>query len=203
MSHDEVEAQLHASELQRSIPASQQLICGTILRVGSSLNQSLVGRRRVTLSYDGLETVVYTSAYAVLDEDERAPPEMILSTLLPLYPIVDLCLFRNKVVQGDFLMSLPGPKPLMATVARLAKTLGWKLNIVVNSHEEKEQEVSQLGLDPEQVLLSEHVDTILTTIREERKTSSSGAVDIIAHDFSPLAQEIWRLHSGFLSIHGQ
>lgn len=197
LSEGEVEAEIHASELQRSISASQQLVCGTLIRVVSSVNRSRVGRRIVTLSYDGLETTVYTSAYAALGEDEHAPPETILSTLLPLNPIIDLCLFRNKMAEGDFLLSLLSPKPLMTTVARLAKTQGWEISFVVNSREEKEEYVSQLGLGPEQVLLSEHVESILSLTREQCQNSASGAVDIIAHDFPPLAQEIWRCIPAF------
>ncbi|KAL8735777.1 MAG: hypothetical protein Q9166_000641 [cf. Caloplaca sp. 2 TL-2023] len=197
LSDDEIEAQIHASELQRSVSGSQLLVCGTILRVGSSVDQSLMGRRIVTFSYDGLETAMRTSAYTVLDKDEYTLPETLLSTLLPLYPIVNLCLFRNKMAENDFLLSLPGPKPLMATVTRLAKAIGWKLSLVVNSCEEKQEYISQFGLSPEQVLLSEHVETIVTLIREQCKKSYSGVVNIIAHDFSPLAEEIWRCIPAF------
>ena len=197
LADDEVEAQILASELQRSTSGSRLLVYGTVLRVGSSVDQYLVGRHIVTPSDDGLQTVVYTSAYAVLDEDEHGPPETLLSKLLPLFPIVNLCLFRNKVARGDFLLSLPGSKPFMTTVARLAKAVGWKLNIVVNSCEEKEEYISQLGLGPEQVLLSEHVEIILALIREQCRIAHSGTVNVIADDFSPLAQEIWRCIPAF------
>lgn len=190
LADDEVGAQILVSELQRSTSGSRLLVCGTVLRVGSSVDQYPAGRHIVTPSDDGLQTVVYTSAYAVLEEDEHSPPEMLLSKLLPLFPIVNLCLFRNKVARGDFLLSLPGSKPFMTTVTRLAKAVGWKLNIVVNSCEEKEESISQLGLEPEQVLLSEHVKIILALIHEQCKMAHSGAVNVIAHDFSPLAQEI-------------
>ena len=90
LSDQEVEAQIEASERHRSASGSQLLVCGTILRVGSSVDQSLVGRRIVTLSYDGLETIVYTSTYAIVDIDEQASPETLLSKLLPLYPVVHL-----------------------------------------------------------------------------------------------------------------
>ena len=192
LSDDEVEVQILVSELQRSTLSSQLLACGTILSVGSSVDQTLVGRQIITTSYNGLETLIYTSAYAVLDEDEHDPPETLLSKLLPLLPIVNLCLFRNNVTQGDFLLALPGPKHFSTTVVKLARAIGWKLNIVVNSPEEKQEYVSQFGLGPEQVLLSENVETIAALIREQCTKSYSGAVSIIAQDFSPLAQEIWR-----------
>ncbi|KAM0800653.1 polyketide synthase dehydratase-domain-containing protein [Usnea florida] len=160
----EVEAQVLASELQRSTSGSQLLFCGSVLRVGSSTDQSRVGRRIVAFSYDGLETVVYTSTYAVLDEDERASPETILSSLLPLYPIVYLCLYRNNMAQGVTLFLLPGPKPFMTTITRLAKARGWKLNIIADSSKERDGYISQFSLNTEQVVLSEH-ETVSTFIR--------------------------------------
>ena len=200
LSDQEIEAQIHASELHRSTSGSQLLVCGTILRVGSSVDQSLVGRRIVTLSYDGLETVVYTSAYAVVDKDEQASAETLLSKLLPLYPIVNLCLLRNNMEGGDFLLSLPGPKPLIATLISLAKAVGWKLTVVVNSLEEMEELTSQLDLRSDQVILSQNVVDILALIRQECERSCSDSVNIIAHDFSPLAQEIWRCIPAFCRI---
>ncbi|KAL8911255.1 MAG: hypothetical protein Q9171_003553 [Xanthocarpia ochracea] len=194
---DEIEAQVLASELHRLSSGSPLLVCGTILRAGASLDQSLVGKRIVTLSYQGLETVVYTSAYAVLNEHEQTSPETLLAALLPLYPLVNLCLFRNNIAKGDFLLSLPGPKPLIASLAKLAKASGWKLNVVVSSEAEKEEHISQFGFAHEQVLLSEHVGTILAVIREQSQKSNTGAVNIIAHGFTSLAQEIWRCIPAF------
>ena len=200
LSHNEVEAQVLASELQKYTSGSQLLVCGVVLRAGSSVDKSVVGRRIVTLSYDGLATMVYTAAYTVVDEDERSPPETLLSALLPLYPIVNLCLFRNKTAPGDFILTLPGPEPFTTAMARLAKAIGWKLTIVVDSLEKKEKYISKLGLRSEQLLLTEDVETVLELIRDQSNKSSSGAVDVIAHEFSPLAQEIWRFIPAFCRL---
>lgn len=200
LSHNEVEAQVLASELQKYTSGSQLLVCGIVLRAGSSVDQSIVGRRIVTLSYDGLATIIYSAAYSVLDEDERSPPETLLSALLPLCPIVNLCLFRNKTAQGDFILSLPGPEPFTTAMARLAKAIGWKLTIVVDSLEQKENYISKLGFRSEQVLLSEDVENVLDLICDQSNKSSSGAVDVIAYEFSPLAQEIWRSIPAFCRL---
>ncbi|MCJ1356960.1 MAG: hypothetical protein MMC33_006956 [Icmadophila ericetorum] len=192
MSDNEVEVQVLASELQLPTPGSRLLVCGTIIRAGSLIDRSLVGRHVVTFVYDGLQTVVRTSTYAVVDENEPTSPEALLQTLSPLCSLVNLCLVSTKLAQGDCVLLLPGPKPIVSMMARLAKAAGWKLGIVVNSQKEREQYVSQVSFDPEQVLLSGNIETVLAFIHEKLKESYSGIVTIIAHDFSPLSKEVWR-----------
>ncbi|KAL8981793.1 MAG: hypothetical protein Q9205_003521 [Flavoplaca limonia] len=194
---DEVEAQIQASELQSNVSGTQLLVCGNIMRVGSSVDKTLIGSRIVTFSYDGLETMVRTSAYAVVDGDDDRSSEALISTLLPLYPVVNLCLFRNNMAEKDFLVSLPGPWSYVATITRMAKAMGWKLMVIVDSSEEKQDCILQYGLGPDQVLLSNDVETIISVVHEQCRDSHSGTVNIIAHDFSPLAEEIWRCVPAF------
>ncbi|KAL8993489.1 MAG: hypothetical protein Q9169_006308 [Polycauliona sp. 2 TL-2023] len=195
---DEVEVQILASETQRRVSASQLLVCGTILHVGSSVDDSHLGRHIVSFSYNGLETVMRTSAYTVVDSHEYpSTPECLLSILSPLLPMVNLCLFRNTMAEKDFLLSLPGPKHQTTMIARLAKAVGWRLNIVVDSDEEKQECIVQYGLEPEKVLLSDDVEAILGVMHAQSKKPHPNAVNIIAHDFSPLAAELWRCIPSF------
>ncbi|KAL8881532.1 MAG: hypothetical protein Q9198_001277, partial [Flavoplaca austrocitrina] len=194
---DEVEVQILASEIQPSVSGTQLLVCGNIIRVGSSVDKTLLGSRIVTFSYDGLKTVVCTSAYAVVDGNEDRAPEALISTLLPLYTVVNLCLFRNNMAENDCLVSLPGPRTYVAMITRMAKAMGWKINVVVDSCEEKQDCILQYGLTPDQVLLSDHVETIINVVHEQFRESHSGTVNIIVHDFSPLAEEIWRCVPAF------
>lgn len=194
---DEVEVQIQASEIQQSVSGTQLLVCGNIIRVGSTVDKTLVGSRIVTFSYDGLKTIMCTSAYTVVDGDDDRSPEALISTLLPLYPVVNLCLFRNKMAENDCLVSLPGPRSYVAMITRMAKAMGWKLKVVVHSCEEKQDCILQYGLAPDQVLLSSHVETIISVVHEQCRDSHFGTVNIIAHEFSPLAEEIWRCVPAF------
>ena len=200
MSDDEVEVQVLASELQVSPPASQLLVCGTIVCAGSLVDRSLVGRRVVAFAYDGLQTVVHTSVYAVVDEGKHGSPEALLQVLSPLCPLVNMCLVSIRLVQGDCILSLPGPKHIVSMLTRLAKAAGWKLGVVVDSCEEREQYKSELGLGPEQLLLSDDLEAILAFIQEQREISCSGAVTVIAHDFAALSKEVWRSIPAFCRI---
>lgn len=189
---DEVEVQVLASELPLSAPGPQLLLCGTIIRVGSSVDRSLVGRRVISFGYDELEAVVNTSTFTVIEEDEDVSPEALLRTLSALYPIVNLDLIGTNLAQGDYVLSLPGPKPFMSMIGRLAKAAGWKLDVVAHSSKERDQYVSQLGFSPEQVLFCKNAESVSARIREQCEKSHSGTTTVIAHDFSLLSKEVWR-----------
>lgn len=195
--NDEVEVQIQASEIQPSVSGTQLLVCGNIIRAGSSIDKTLVGSRIITFSYDGLKTKVCTSAYPVVDGDEDRSPEARISALLPLYPVFNLCLFRNNMAKNDFLVALPGPRSYVAMTTRLARAMGWKLKVIVDSWEDKQKYILQYGLGPDQLLLSNHVETIISVLYEQSRDSHSGIVNIIAHDLSPLAEEFWRCVPAF------
>lgn len=138
----------------------------------------------------GLQTILRTSAYVVLDEDETASSESLVQTLLPLFPLMSLSSISTNLVHEDVVLSLPGPKYVMDMMGRLAKAAGWNLIVIVNSSEQREQHISQLGFHSEQILVGEDVTAVKAIIR--RQYASSGAMTIVAHDFSLLSEEIWR-----------
>ena len=200
LSKEEVEIQVLASEMQSSTSGSRLLACGNVLRTGSSVDQALIGRRVVAVTSHELATVVYSSIYVALDEDEPSSAEILLSDLLPLQPAINLCLFRHAMVRGDFLLVLPSPKPFTTAIARLSNAMDWNLHLVVESHEEKQQLLAQHDCRPEQVLLTKDFEDILTLIRNECKESLSGAVDVIAYEFDPWTQELWRCIPAFCRL---
>lgn len=194
IANDEVELHVLASQPPSISRGSQLLVGGIIARAGSTENQSLVGEGAIAFVYDGFQTVLQTSAYAVIDETESewASPEALVGILPSLCPIVQLCLINAKLEKDDCVLSLPGPKTDVYMLARLARVLGWNITVVARSTVEKEQFISQIGLSPDQVLLLDEISTLLAFVRKQQEMSSSGSVTIIAHDFDSLSQEVWR-----------
>ncbi|KAL6720901.1 hypothetical protein ACLMJK_002826 [Lecanora helva] len=192
LADDEIEIQILASGIQHYTSDQQLLVGGVILRIGCLVDQSLIGRRVISFSMEGLTTILHTSAYALIETDDKTPLELLLSSLLPLYPIVNLCLFRQGIAQGEFLVSLPSPRAFTVALIRLVTAMKWRLYILVNSLEDKQEYTSQLGLHPEQVLLAKHPAVIMKLIKQKCRESPSGAVDVIAHEFDEFAQEFWR-----------
>lgn len=193
LADDEVELQVSTSQWPSVSRGSQLLVGGTIIRVGSSKNQRLVGKNAIAFVYE-FQTVIQTSAYAVIDEtgSEWASPEVLMGILPSLCPIVQLCLSNANLEKDDYVLSLPGPDTDVSTLARLAKALSWNISVVAHSALERERYISQVGLSPEQVLVSGDMGYLLAYIRKQKEKSSSGTVTVVAHEFDSLSQEVWR-----------
>ncbi|KAI1370878.1 hypothetical protein F4677DRAFT_464877 [Hypoxylon crocopeplum] len=194
LADDEIELRAVASQWPSSTRGSQVLVGGTIIRAGSAANQALIGKGAVAFVYDGFQTTVHTSAYAVLDEFEtgKISLEVLVGILPSLCPMLRLCLINAKLEKDDFVLSLPGPKTEVSALAMLAKALGWNMNVVARSNHEKDQYISQFDLAPERILLLSEIDNLLTFIRKQHEKSSSGVITIVSHGFDSTSQEVWR-----------
>ncbi|KAH7311404.1 hypothetical protein B0I35DRAFT_357003 [Stachybotrys elegans] len=184
----QVEIEVEASEVQTT-PGSQTLVCGKVIAVGASVDQSVVGRRAVAFAYDQYRTILQTSAYAIVDDDEAASSEALAGALSSLAAVTNVCLVNNKVDEGDHVILLPGPDAFTGMVALLASALKWQLSLVVAAEEDKAKYVSDFSLTPEQIYLSSDVTAILDSM--DSMSTAFGTL-VIAHEFSPLARELWR-----------
>ncbi|XXH00491.1 hypothetical protein Hte_006837 [Hypoxylon texense] len=193
LADDEVELQVSTSQWPSISSGIHLLVGGTIIRVGSSENQRLVGKCAVSF-VDEFQTVVQTSGHTVINENGPgwASPEVIMGILPSLCSMVQLCLVSANLEKDDYVLSLPGPNSDVSTLARLARALGWNITIVARSTLERERYISQVGLSPEQVLLSGDTGYLLGYVRKQKEKSSSGTVTVVAHEFDLLSQEVWR-----------
>lgn len=73
--------------------------------------------------------------YAIADGEVHNPPEQLLRTLSALNPIVKLCLLNTKLSQGDYVTSLLGSKAFNGMMGKLAKVMGWRLELVAGPNE--------------------------------------------------------------------
>ncbi|PBP25423.1 putative polyketide protein [Diplocarpon rosae] len=182
-----VSLQILASEFQAS-NQGRLLVCGTI--VSAAADSTLVGRRAIAFSDDGLHTILHTSAYVVVGKDVKASSEVLVQALLPLLPLISLSSIGTSLEQQHVVLSMPGPNHVMDMMRRLADAFEWKLLIIVNSSKEGDQYVAQLGYRPEQIEIGQEIAAVSSIIR--RHYASSGPLSIVAHDFSLLSEEIWR-----------
>ncbi|KAI0505381.1 hypothetical protein F5B22DRAFT_526976 [Xylaria bambusicola] len=170
---EQVEIQVLASNWPSFSAGSRMLVAGNIIGVGSSVAENLIGKRAIAFTYDTLQTVLTTSAYAVVSEELfHLSPEQLVHTALPLYPFVNLCLSSAKLEKGDTVISLPGHEQSIKMLTRLANIMGWRFSVVNNT---------------------DNANTVNALISSQRESAPSRAVTIIAHDFDThLAQEVWR-----------
>ncbi|TGJ83710.1 hypothetical protein E0Z10_g5040 [Xylaria hypoxylon] len=191
---DQVEIQALASGWPSNSPGTRTLVVGSVVRTGASVGRKLVGKRAIAFTYDTLQTVFPTSAYAIISDGcQRICPEGLVHTMLPLCPLVNLCLTSAKLNRGETIISLPGPEQDIKMLVRLAKTMGWRLSVVSQPDKDREQYASDIGLESSQILQAKDANAVNIFIRNQRESSSSRVVTLLAHDFDThLAQEAWR-----------
>ena len=170
---EEVEIQVLASGWPSFSAGSRMLVAGDIVRVGKSVAETNVGKRAVAFTYDTLRTILPTSAYSVVSEVcQRLAPESLVHTLIPLCPLVSLCVSSAKLEKGDAVISLPGSEQSTEVLTKLANVMGWRLSIVSDADD---------------------TSTVNALISSQRDLTVSRTVTIIAHDFDThLTQEVWR-----------
>lgn len=185
-----IDIQVLASEFHIPNSGPHLLVCGTVVNTGSAVSIDFVGRRAIAFTNDGPSTVLRTSDYVILEEDENANCETLVQAFLSIFPLINLSSISTVSKQPTTVISLPGPKHIMEMMGRLARAAGWTLTIIVSSTDESEQYTSQLGYHQEQVLVGEDATDVAAIIR--RQYVSSGPLTVVAHDFSPLSEETWR-----------
>ncbi|KAI0157190.1 putative polyketide synthase [Hypoxylon sp. FL1284] len=181
----QVEIQALASELYS--PAVPALFIGTITRLGGqSPDASLEGKLAAAYGHDGPQTVLRTSEYALVDAylAEGTSPASLASLLAPLSRLSDFLAGPHALSDGSHILALPGPKNFVHTLAKLAGLRGWKLDIVVDSKEEKEQYVKESSA-VQSVFSPDDLDAIVAAAQGKSQV-------VVAHNFSSLGQDVWR-----------
>ncbi|XXH00688.1 hypothetical protein Hte_007038 [Hypoxylon texense] len=189
LAEGQVEIQVLASELPS--PGLPALCVGTINRVGGQTpDASFEGKLAVAYDHEGLQTVLRTSEYVLVDASmtETPSPESLAYLLAPLSRLSHFLVGPHALDSGSHILALPGPKPIIHALAKIASLRGWNLDIVVGSEEEKSQYAKdQSAID--NVFLFDDLDT---TIAATQNSPGGPSRVVIAYDFSPLSQDIWR-----------
>ncbi|KAI1826375.1 hypothetical protein F4861DRAFT_537222 [Xylaria intraflava] len=194
LTDEQIEIEVLASDWPSYSAGSRTLVVGTVVRTGASADQQLTEKRAITFIHDAFQTVVNTSAYAIIsDEHQDATPENLVRAISSLCPLAHLCLINAKLEKGDTITSLPGPEQDMKMLVKLATAMDWRLSIIISPDEDRNQYARKIGLDASQVLPSSDMNKVDDFISKQRKVSPSGTMAILAHDFDThLAKEVWR-----------
>lgn len=150
-----------------------------------------MGKQAVALVNAGLQTIARTSLFTLVD-DGFSTPESLVGPLAPLQGLTNA--YSNHLAgragHKSRVISLPGPKPITALTVLLARDLGWDFTIILESEEEKKRYLSRYSLNDDNVFVFGDTGALLSLINNQFSQKSS--LSIIAHDFSALAQEVWR-----------
>ncbi|TAQ89187.1 hypothetical protein B7494_g2486 [Chlorociboria aeruginascens] len=181
----EVEIQVHASEFQKAdLQAGKErarLIVGTVLKVGSDVESSLVGKNVVTYAKTTFSTIVRVSRKIVTDAQNFSFSELA-ATLPGLTAAVNASITVAKIQQGEHILLLSPTSQFLAATIALSQVLKFNLTIVADTTAAKAEILADHNLSADDILLASNIEAI--------RIQSPHVV--IANEFSTLAQEVWR-----------
>ena len=187
----EVEIQVEASEHQandvQSDNESPRIILGKIHRVGSSVDAARVGQTTAVYTKEGYSTMVKATEHMCV-KAAGFDVARLAATLPNLCKAVN-CLKAGYVEPGEHALILPAPLPLVGAIVGLSRAFNFTTTLVVETEEEKEACVSRYDVSSESILLAEETEMVRKLVST---TSANMPSTVIASDFSPLSQEIWR-----------
>ena len=192
LGENEVEIQVEVVELQandfQSGNRSPKVVLGKVLRAGSSVNTTAVGRDVVTYTQDTYSPILRVTQNVCVT---AAGFELVnlAATLPALCKAVNCTIRAGNVQPGEHVLVLNTPLPIVGAIAGLSRASGFKMTAVVPTRGEKNECLSRYELHSESILLADEIEKIRDAVS---RPSDSGPGLVLANDFSPLSHEIWR-----------
>lgn len=187
----EAEIQVEASEFQANDLQSDneppRIVLGKVLRVGSSMDAATVGQTMAVYTKAGYSTMVRTTEHMCVNT-AGFDAARLAATLPNLCKAVN-CLKAGYVEPGEHALVLPAPLSIMGAIVGLSQAFKFEITLVVETEEEKQEILLRYHVPSESILLAEATETIRNLMS---RTSANAPSIVIANDFSPLSQEIWR-----------
>ena len=179
----EVELQVNYSEIQTR-SQDPLLVIGTVLSLGTSVDQALRNQRVITYTKDSYCTLVRVSATSCIacgDLDAAC----VLAVLPSFCKAVDALIESAKVQDQEHVLLLPAPLPIIWSTITLSRLIGFKVTIVADSKATRDSHFSKFQLPSEAVILSQDVEALM-------QRGSDAPIVVVTHEFSALSQSIWR-----------
>ncbi|GIZ48088.1 hypothetical protein CKM354_001116100 [Cercospora kikuchii] len=173
-------ASVEAASASRA-DVAQSVVTGVIQKVGCKLDAALVGQDAVAYASSPFSTVLRVPISAGTLYSGVGATSLV-ATLPYLAKAVDSVLDVGKVQGSDHVVLLPAQQSFVAAVRELQKALDFKLTTIVDSERQK----SELAPGNQEVLLASDSRAIRSLFTNHKLNL------VVAQDFSPFSQEIWR-----------
>ena len=180
---DEVELQVKYSEIQTR-SQDPLLVIGTIVSLGTSVDQVLLDQKVIAYTNDSYCTLVRvpaTSCIACGDLDAAH----VLAVLPSFCKAVNALIGSAKVQIQEHVLLLPAPLPVIWSTIMLSRVIGFKVTITADTKANRDSYLSEFQLPSEAVILSQDVEALM-------QRGSDAPIVVFAHEFSALSQSIWR-----------
>lgn len=178
-----VEIQVKASDLQKSVE-TPSLVVGQVFRVGPNVGSYFVGKDVVAYVRSPFSTLVQTAVWEPVNSELNSIS--LIASLPSLCKAVNASIRVAKIQHRERVLLLPAPMALMHAFIRLSQILDWEVTVVAK--DEQERKVYELAMDSHAVLLTKNIRAIGDFVQ-----SHAAPGIIIAHEFSALSKEVWRL----------
>lgn len=180
---DQIELQVTHSTFDRRIPSAEspEPVVGKVLRAGSDVSQLLRGQDVVAYTNDRYRTVVRIPARLCIP-GKGFDPALLLSALPDLCRTVNAVIMAAKIQKDEHLMLLPAPTPVVVATMVLCLAFGFKVTVVADSCQQREEYQTRLQLATDTVILSQDIGA----------SFPPKPIVVVAHDFSMISQEVWR-----------
>ena len=192
LSDSEVELQVSASEFRLSDLQSNnerpRIVVGKIHKVGNDVDSAMIGQNVVAYTKDAYSTIVKVTKDLAISFSGFEASELA-ATLPNLCRAVDCTVKTGKIHSQEHALLLPMSIPVLGAIVGLSRALGFKLTVVVETKEDKEECLSKYQIDADSIFLKEEIEAIENLLSNSTGEKPSLA---IASDFSAFSQEIWR-----------
>lgn len=185
LADNQVEVQVEASNLQRSADATS-LVFGKVLRVGSKVGSFFVGKDVIAYAPQAFSTLIRTAVWEPASTE--FDPMNLLATVPSLCQAVNAGIRTAKAQQGERMLLLPGPKSFVRAFIRLSQIFKWELSVVATDQRESQVYQQELGMSAEAILFAHDQKAVSDFVQGDASPKT-----VIAHDFSRLSKEVWRL----------
>lgn len=157
-----------------------RLVSGTVINVGTAADSSLRGSTVLAYVSNPYDTVVRVEAAMCVQCGPSAVKGLVYN-LPDLSRAVNAMQCLTGPAEKHHVLLLPTSKSMSQAFTKLSKTKGFKLTVVAEKPVEEPCSNIQSMLDSSDISQIRHL-----------MTGKDGPTAIIAQDFSPFSQEIWR-----------
>jgi hypothetical protein len=187
---NEVEIQVESLEFHKQdlqTPAEgPRLVSGTVINVGQAVDESLWAKTVVAYVSNPYDTIVRVPEVMCVECDPSAAQQLV-------YALPDLCRAANAIqfvtgpIDEKHVLLLPTSRSMARSFAKLSKAKGFKLTVVRDGKDGTKETTDSDLVDSMSVLDTPDIAQIHRVM-----VDAGSSLVIIAQEFSPLSQDVWR-----------
>ncbi|KAH7240032.1 putative polyketide synthase [Fusarium redolens] len=173
-------ASFEAADIQTQQTMAPRVVVGTVMAIGSGVDESLYGQSMVAFAPSPFITCLRTTqALATLCPDSN--PEHQATTLPGLTNAINAIKHAAGVQTNDHVLLLPAPIAFTRAVIALSKAWGFRLTLAIAEGDSQDME----GCTS---LLASDFQGIMALLDDTDHAPSA----VVSHDFAALSSEVWR-----------